>query len=654
MIEGIRNRNRALEGDEIAVQILPRDQWKGQGRQLQQTGMVVGILKMEHHRQAVGTLKPDKINPEFALLSPRDSRVPRIKVAAAKCPPNYTTMPEMLYLAEIKKWDNTNFASGTLERIVGMAGSIETETESILMENGLEVTPYGPEMAKYYPQLPYTIPQEEIDKREDLREMCIFTIDPATARDLDDAVSYKALPGGECEVGVHISDVSHFLQEGTPLDEMVSSRATTTYLVQSVYHMLPYDLCKLCSLTPGEDKLAFSVLWRVSADGTIGEPRFTRSILLSCCQMSYEQAQSIIDAPADKEWTEEDLPVLHGGFTPRQVVDTVLGLQPLALKLREGRFQGGALRIDQPKLSFGLDPDTGLPDRFSVYQNMECHRLIEELMLMANMAVAKQLRQKVPDLALLRCHPPPHDHMLPELQKALAHSNIELDITNSGTMHTSLQKYLGATDHQEVARGWALSALLSKPMARAKYFCASGSEEQDQWHYALSVPLYTHFTSPIRRFADVIVHRLLAYTLSYSPMPEWHPDMVQKLASNCNGKKYSAKRAGEQSSELYLTLYVGMHGPLKEEAVVIDVKDQSFDVLVLRTGSNHRVYVNNFDSKVATSQYKSVAPNVKEITVDWKVSGIKQVIKLFCLVTVRLKKSDTELKIMASLCTPSK
>ncbi|XP_059476875.1 DIS3-like exonuclease 2 isoform X2 [Neocloeon triangulifer] len=651
-LDGVKARNRSLEGDEVAVKILPEENWKNLGeRGVQKSGEVIFILLKMHHRKTVGCLKPlQHKNSPFALLVPRDYRMPRIRIPVSQCPPNFDKNPDMVYQAEISLWQNTTYAFGNLLKLIGMPGTIEVETQSILLDNGLDVTPYDPSFNQYFPSQPYKIPEEEFKYREDFRKQCIFTIDPATARDLDDAVSFRKLEGEEgFEIGVHISDVAHFLTENTPLDEEVGQRATTTYLVQSVFHMLPVELCRLCSLTPGEDKLAFSVLWKVKPDCSIGEPRFTRSVIHSCCQMSYEHAQAIIEAPDDKVWTEEEMPKVHPPHSVKDVVNVVKGLRPIALKLRAGRFENGALRIDQPKVSFRVDAETGLPSEFNIYQNMECHRLIEELMLLANMAVANHLFNHFPDIAMLRSHPPPHDKLMEELSNSLKPAGIDLDVSSSAAIHACLEKFLAQEDVETKAIGYGLSALLAKPMARAKYLCSQDTQAEDQWHYALSVPLYTHFTSPIRRYADVVVHRLLAASLQYTPHPGWDPDHVAQMASVCNGKKWSAKTAGEKSIELFLALYLGMHGAMVEEAVVLSVMDYSLDVLVLRTGSTHRVYTNKFDAKEAKIEH-----NVKERTVkiNWlQPSQVVQTVKTFSVVRVELSKAS-DLKIVSKLASP--
>lgn len=468
-----------------------------------------------------------------------------------------------------------------------MCGDIRAETIAILRENCLNVQPYGNEIKPYLPFSTVVTP-DEISKRLDLRKECIFTIDPATARDLDDAVSCRKLDNGDLEIGVHISDVSHWLKEGTPLDSIVAERATSTYMVESVYHMLPSELCTGCSLLPNLDRLAFSVLWTFK-DNSFGEPRFERTVINSCTQLAYEHVQAII------EDTETKLPEIYHGFTSKDIISIVKCLYGITKKMREERFSGGALRIDQPKMCFELKPVTCEPVSYRIYEQRESHQLIEELMLLANMAVAEKLHNEYPKIALLRAHPSPSELLIGRLKALLERVGVMLDVSTAGALQHSLAIYMGNNDEICCARSLVLSHLCAKTMTRAHYLCANNEEDEYFHHYALNVPLYTHFTSPIRRFADVTVHRLLAGILdgpAATKKPEWTPDYVQEIAANCNKQKFNAKRAGEQSLELYYIHYVGQLGSLDTRGVICEVRDTSFDVIVLDSGVVCKVYLN--------------------------------------------------------------
>lgn len=357
-----------------------------------------------HPRTTVGTLEVWDKDKNFGRFVPRDRRFPIMKIPTINLPSSFKSNPELykdiLFAAKMVNWKEVRFADGLLTETLGLKGDLKVESLAILREFCLDLTPYGDDIKKYLPSTT-DLPESELSYREDLRKQCIFTIDPATARDLDDAVSCKALDNGNFEVGVHISDVSFYLNENTKLDNIVRKKATTIYMVDSVYHMLPLELCLQCSLLPGEDKLTFSVFWEMTDKGEIISHRISRSIINSCAQLSYEHAQVMIDVP-DKIWPVNELPAIYNDFTPKHLSEVVNNLQRIAACLRENRRQAGALKIDQIKLSFRLDPLSGEPQEFYVYENKPSHRLIEEFMLLANTTVARTIFETYPDLAFLR------------------------------------------------------------------------------------------------------------------------------------------------------------------------------------------------------------------------------------------------------------
>lgn len=680
LIESLQDRNRALEGDVVVVKLKSESEWRAPN---QKSGTVVHIKDKVHSRTAIGTLKlmPDK-NKQFACFHPRDSRIPRIKIPFTDWPSLFydeaNQYEQVLFLGKITEWTDSRYAVGTILENVGMAGDIKTETKAILMQNCLDVSPFEEQMKQYFPK-DGTIKESEYEYRLDLRKECVFTIDPLTARDLDDAVSCKELSNGNLEIGVHISDVSYYLSEGTPLDEIVAAKGTTVYMVESVYHMLPKELCMMCSLLPGEDKLAFSVFWEMTPEGEVIGHKFSRTIINSCTQLAYEHAQMMIENP-DKILEDTELPTIHGGFKSEDLKDVVLRLQKIAVNLRDGRLKGGALRIDQPKVMFSLDPATCLPTSYSLYENKDSHRLIEEFMLLANITVATHLANEYPDIAFLRSHPAPHTHMMTALKTTLESVGIHLDVESAGGLQQTLWKYSG-DDYLSRARMLVLSIMCAKPMTRAHYFCAANQKDSEEyWHYALNVPLYTHFTSPIRRYADIMVHRLLAGSLDYTEKPKWNVDSVAEIAANCNKQKFNAKRAGEQSIELYLIHYIGLHQPVVEKAVVMDVKDNSFDAIVISTGYNVRIYLNvsifiylcYMNSFIMIDLFQNLEENAKHeflcnqqdkedkklrnLVILWPEKDgsptVRQIIAMFSIITVTLTKKEKALKLEAKLVKP--
>ncbi|KAM4605590.1 DIS3-like exonuclease 2 isoform 2-T2 [Polymixia lowei] len=734
-LDGIIARNRALNGDVVVVQVLPREQWKvvksdtdcegvselepqtgkmtrtpqkktdrppspdvivehqyneqdelthrvenitlgatengergGQdpstprssGEILQRTAKVVYIVERKHSRAVTGFLKflPDK---PFAMFSPVDHRVPRINVPLADCPPDFGSRPgdyaNTLFICRITSWpEDSNFAEGILAKSLGQAGEIEPETEGILIEYDVDFSDFPDEVLQCLPKnLPWTIPPEEMCRRRDLRKECIFTIDPATARDLDDALSCKPLPDGNFEVGVHIADVSYFVGEGNALDAIASRRATSMYLVQKVIPMLPRLLCEeLCSLNPLTDRLTFSVIWRITPQGKILSEWFGRSVIRSCVKLSYDHAQSLIEAP-DKLFSAEELPPADPEHPIDEIHQAVLNLHSIAKQLRAQRFEGGALRLDQLKLSFTLDKETMMPQGCYVYQYRDSNKLVEEFMLLANMATAHHIYRAFPEQALLRRHPPPQTKMVDELQEFCDQMGLEVDFSSAGSLHRSLHATLG-DDEYSSARREVLTHMCSRPMQMAVYFCTGVLKEEPLFkHYALNVPFYTHFTSPIRRYADVIVHRLLASSLGCGPHLGLTDEEVHKQASHCNDKKTASKRVQELSSELFFGVFVKECGPLDSEAMVMGVLDQSFDVLVLRYGVQKRIYCKSL-AGLETFQHHKVGKK-GELTLVWapedpEKGSVRQVISIFTLVEVQLKADSAAMKYSAVLKRP--
>ncbi|XP_032336384.1 DIS3-like exonuclease 2 isoform X2 [Camelus ferus] len=634
-------------------------------KSLQRSAKVVYILEKKHSRAATGFLKllADKNSElfrKYALFSPSDHRVPRIYVPLKDCPQDFLTRPKdyanTLFICRIVDWkEDSNFALGQLAKSLGQAGEIEPETEGILTEYGVDFSDFPSEVLECLPQsLPWTVPSEEFSKRRDLRKDCIFTIDPSTARDLDDALSCKSLADGNFEVGVHIADVSYFVPEGSNLDKVAAERATSVYLVQKVVPMLPRLLCEeLCSLNPMTDKLTFSVIWTLTPEGKIVDEWFGRTIIRSCTKLSYEHAQSMIESPT-KSVPEQELPPISPEHTGEEVHRAVLNLHGMAKELRKQRFADGALRLDQPKLAFTLDHETGLPQGCHIYEYRDSNKLVEEFMLLANMAVAHKIHRVFPERALLRRHPPPQTKMLNDLMEFCDQMGLPMDFSSAGALHKSLTETFG-DDKYSLARKEVLTNMCSRPMQMAVYFCSGMLQDQAQFrHYALNVPLYTHFTSPIRRFADVLVHRLLAAALGYREPPDVEPDALQKQADHCNDRRMASNRVQELSTSLFFAILVKESGPLESEAMVLGVLNQAFDVLVLRYGVQKRIYCNALPLRSHHFQKMGKKP---ELTLVWEPEDVEQepvqqVITIFSLVEVVLQAEAPALKYGAILKRP--
>ncbi|KAJ3031811.1 UNVERIFIED_CONTAM: hypothetical protein HDU68_012317 [Siphonaria sp. JEL0065] len=662
-------------------------------------GRVVYILDRKEAHVVIGTLSVDNpgnrnnIRPFDGPVSssintiwfrPNDQRVPFVVVPVEHVPIEFLKAPsqftDTLWKLSISKWPaHCQYPYGKVGGMMGLRGEIPVETESLLLENGITWSDFSEEVLACLPPTPWTIPGSEYKSRKDFRSTRIFSVDPLTARDLDDALSIVQLDDGTFEVGVHIADVSHFVHVDTDLDKEAQNRSTTVYLIQKAIPMLPRLLCEeLCSLNPGVERLAFSVTWIMDKDANIlQEPWFGKSIIKSCAKLSYDHAQALIEG---KDW--EGLP--HVDITGGSTLDTIkadtLLLYEFSLKLRARRYEGGALSINSFKLWFSLD-DTGNPVNTGVYELKDSNRMIEEFMLLANMAVARKISNAFPGSAILRRHEPPKPRPLKQFIEFATDIGYLIDASTSQTFQASFDA-ITSMDVQNVLRQLAI-----KPMQRAKYFC-TGLMETEQWgHYALNVPMYTHFTSPIRRYCDLVVHRQLqaaleAETAKTEPVEPHDTDAVGMFARTCNDRKFSSKDAQDASQRLYLSVYLhtlsqtpsrgipltGLESIVGKdrrgilvEALVYKVAERSFDVIVERYGIEKRVWIEESSAMYGVA-FEKGAPGVgyknrekgkegdgKVLSVYWKVGFVQKGLDEVTKGLEELKVQDTRDKGKESL-----
>ncbi|GAA5956196.1 hypothetical protein JCM3765_005486 [Sporobolomyces pararoseus] len=536
--------------------------------------------------------------PKIIWFRPTDKRVPLIAIPTEQAPADFVEKSEKysdrLFVACIKRWPISSLHPfGQLVEELGPIGDIETETSALLKDCNFTAEDFSESVNKCLPPTPWSIPDRETQPeiRRDLRNHRVFTIDPETAKDLDDALHIVKNEDGTYEVGVHIADVSHFVKTNTPLDREARKRATTVYLVQRAVPMLPPTLSEeLCSLNPGSDKLTFSVIFQMTPEGKVLDTWFGKTIINSKVKLAYSNAQEVIEGrplPGGK---------VDDASLRAEIENDIKALGDIAKLLRARRFENGALRIDNVKVSFSLN-EFGLPDDCAAFERKEANELIEEYMLLANISVAGKIAAGLPDQALLRRHEAPVDRRLDAFISRMKRLGLDLDGSSAGAL---MKSFTSITDKNERL---TLQHLSTRSMQRAKYFCTGSLDISKYAHYALSVPLYTHFTSPIRRYADIMVHRQLEaillheqQTSSSSPgganvgEPKFSLDTetVAKIAQVCNTKKEAARLAQEQSQHLFLCVLISdltkRYGPVIRTATVIGVLDQAYDVLVPEFG----------------------------------------------------------------------
>lgn len=471
-----RNSAHAMNGDRVRIQMLARR--KGRGSE----GEIVEILERKQTR-FVGTLNVQKF---FAFLEmdskilANDIFIPKEKLKNGKTGDKA--------LVEITEWpDRAKNPVGEVIDILGIAGTNNAEMHAILAEFGL---PYKyPEAVEVEAEkIPTEITEEEIAKREDFRKVTTFTIDPRDAKDFDDALSIRQLDNGNWEVGVHIADVTHYVTPGGIIDKEGEERATSVYLVDRTIPMLPERLSNgLCSLRPNEEKLCYSAIFELNENADIKNYRIGRTVIESDRRFTYEEAQSIIETG-------------EGDFK-----EDVLKLDQLAKKLREKRFQNGSIAFEREEVRFEID-ENGKP--LSVYfkEQKDSNKLIEEFMLLANKTVAEFIgkvpKNKQAKTFVYRIHDLPNPEKLQSLSEFIRRFGYKVKTDGSNTAVAKSINQLLEDVHDKPEEN-LISTIAVRAMAKAVYSTSNIG------HYGLAFDYYTHFTSPIRRYPDMMVHRLL-------------------------------------------------------------------------------------------------------------------------------------------------
>ncbi|KEP54322.1 putative cell wall biogenesis protein phosphatase SSD1 [Rhizoctonia solani 123E] len=534
--------------------------------------------------------KKDMERPKIVWFKPTDKRVPLIAIPTEQAPPDFVTNSEAyadrLFVACIKRHPISSLHPfGTLVEELGPIGDVEVETSALLKDCNFPTEEFTDNVTKCLPPLPWTIPEREYETRRDFRSERVFTIDPATAKDMDDALHVQVNDDGTYDVGIHITDVSYFVKPNTALDRDARKRATSVYLVQRAVPMLPPTLSEeLCSLVPGKERLTFSAVFTMTEDARVIKKWFGRAIIKSAAKLSYGEVQAVIDGG---NLVSENLDPQHSA---NAIEGDLKILQTLAKQMRERRTDNGTLSVQSLKLKFDLD-ESGAPVDCSDEAQTEANYLVAEFMILANTAVAQQIAVHLPEQALLRRHEEPIERRLLGFKERAARLGHDIDVSSAGALQKSFNSI-----QDPIARR-ILEILCSKAMHRAKYFCTGMLDIAKYSHYALAEPLYTHFTSPIRRYADIIVHRQLESVLSPTSDVKFtmDRDSVAKVAQQCNIKKGSAKLAQEQSAHLFLCLLISdltqKYGPVVRQARVVGVLDAAFDVLIPEFGIEKRVHV---------------------------------------------------------------
>ena len=485
------NLNRALDKDKVKVYVYNRRKGKrpeGEVIEVVERAKTdfVGVIDIQKNFAFVSTANPKMYTDIF---------IPKDKIGEAE--------QGDVVLVHIEDWPKrADSPFGQVIKVLGKPGEHDTEIHAILAEYGLP-SEFPIEVETFAQKIDTTIQESEIAKRRDMRDTLTFTIDPKDAKDFDDALSFKKLDNGNFEIGVHIADVSYYLEEGTILDDEAYQRATSVYLVDRVVPMLPEVLSNFaCSLRPKEEKYTFSAIFELDAKAKVINQWFGRTVIFSDQRFAYEEAQYIIETkdntiPIETSITGSSYVVAD------EIVEATLKMDELAKILRRNRMNEGAISFDKVEVKFNLDQE-GEPEGVYFKIAKDANHLIEEFMLLANRKVAEYIGKQKKTF-IYRIHDEPNEDKLIAMQNVIAKFGYKIDFRNKGDISKSLNALMEEVSGKKEQN--LIDTLAIRSMSKAKY------STDNIGHYGLAFDYYSHFTSPIRRYPDVMVHRLLQFYL---------------------------------------------------------------------------------------------------------------------------------------------
>ena len=565
----------ALSGDLVKIELKPR-----RGRR--QEGRVMKVLERSLE-QFIGTLRRFR---KYSIVLVESLKIPlEVFVDHAD---SMDAQDGDAVVVKVTKWPSRSeqSPSGRVTAVLGAPGSNDIEMKSILLNNGFDIE-FSEEILAEAEKLSDEVTPEDIRSRRDMRKVTTFTIDPDTAKDFDDALSIEFLENGDCEVGVHIADVTHYLKEGTALDKEAFARSTSVYLVDRVAPMLPERLSnELCSLRPNEDKFTFSAVFVMSPQGEVKERWFGRTLTYSDHRFAYEEAQEVLETgegPMAKELKQ---------------------LNAYAKKLRKDNFKYGAIAFETEEVKFKLD-EQGRPLEVVVKERKDAHLLIENFMLLANREVATfivnkaKAQQEIP--FVYRVHDLPNPEKVAEFVGFARMMGFQLKTDTPKQIAASYNRLAREARDNEALR--MLEPIAIRTMAKAIY------TTENIGHYGLGFENYAHFTSPIRRYSDVLTHRILFDNLE--GIKRVNKDQLEEKCKHISNQERKAMSAERESIKLKQVEYMQQFEGQELEGYVSGIIDRGFFVELIGSKAEGMVGFETMGEAYEVAESRLVATGLR-------------------------------------------
>ncbi|KAI8061570.1 DIS3-like exonuclease 1-like protein [Gongronella butleri] len=629
LIVGNEHRNRAVHGDLVAIELLPESQWLSLSNRMSlesgdqddesasagatsisrasvnPTGHVVGVLQ-RNWRSYVATIQHDEAGGSMHLAIPLDPLIPKIRIRYQ----DVSLIENQRIVVRIDNWPvNSQYPNGHYVRSLGPIHQLDTEVSAILVEHGISVSQASKafseaslkEMPTDTRDHPWRPSDDQLAQRRDLRSLTVFSIDPPNCQDIDDALSIEDLGNGQLQLGVHIADVTYFVKENSKTDLEARARGTTVYLADRRFDMLPSVLSeRVCSLRHQVDRYAVSVLWTLDTQLQVVDTWFGRTIIRSSCEMEYEQAQELLDGAKVAKGLDAAL--------CRRLKPKVEQLAKVLRVFKSRRSAQGALELESSEVKFKT-VDKDKVTEIIPKDELEIHGLVAEAMILANSAVGKRIYDGFKSAALLRRHPPARENKFKQLVNAAASRGFTVDFRSNRALAQSLAAIVSnSPDKPEMVQ--MLKTMATYAMNEAGYISSGQHSVDEYYHYGLALEYYTHFTSPIRRYADVIVHRQLlmaindptAVAADAGAASSMYQNLkIADICDNLNLKSRESKFAQRDSTELFQALYVmqqSQSGPLVANGIICEMRSNGFYVFVPSLGLKGPVFLLDKDDHV--------------------------------------------------------